>query len=104
MSEISQKQIEEANQTREALRIAFEQFYSNLAGFLQRLNIEPTMKSYCAMNFDQGAFWAREGINAMFKTFQAPSQGSQSNQPEGDKKEEEVKENSEPKQEEKPQE
>lgn len=98
MSEISpaQKQIEEADQTREALRQAFEQFYLNLANFLQRLNMNPQVKTFCSMNFDQGAYWAREGIHAMFRTFQSPSQENQNDKPDNegseDKQEEKLQE------------
>lgn len=89
MSELTPEQVQEINQTRAALRHGFEQVFSNLASYLQKLNLHPQMKTFCLMNFDQGAFWAREGIASMPLSFQ-PKEATASKEGKEEKKEEAV--------------
>lgn len=48
-----------------ALLQSFAQFYTNLTGFLNKLNLHPNLKSYAIQNLDQGAMWAREAISIL---------------------------------------
>lgn len=49
-------------QTKLALIQALSQFSGNMISFLNKLNLNPTLKSHCFMNLDQATFWAREAI------------------------------------------
>lgn len=68
MTDISnelEETLEEHQNTRIALNQAFAKFYNDLTGFLNRLNLNPSLKSFCFMNLDQGAMWAREAISIL---------------------------------------
>jgi hypothetical protein len=43
----------------------FSELYGNLVKFLNKMPLNHHLKSHCFMNFDQGAFWARECIAHM---------------------------------------
>lgn len=53
------------DQTKLALIQGFDQLYVNLCSFVNKLTLEPTLRSYAAMNLDQGADWIRKAIQVM---------------------------------------
>lgn len=65
MSEMTPEQkeiLENEKNTRMALQIAFKKIYDEMIFFLHKLNLNPQLKSFCFMNFDQGAMWAQNAI------------------------------------------
>ena len=83
-------------QMKQALIQGFNSLYKGLTDYILKLQTAPHLQSFCLMNLDQGAMWAREAIAAMPLTFQAPANETK---PEEEKKEEasqEAKEESAP--------
>lgn len=60
-------------QTKLALIQALGQFSGNMISFLNKLDLNPTLKSHCFMNLDQATFWAREAIAAMQLNLSTPN-------------------------------
>lgn len=98
-------QFQQDQQTRAALQQAFAQFYGNVISFLQKLSFPENIKLYMYQNLDQGAMWAKVGIDALQFNFQSQAPTApQESKPEDEAKEEAPKEACESQQEEKPQE
>ncbi len=43
----------------------YAELYMNLIKFIHKLPLNPRMRDYAFMNFDQGSFWIREAMSAM---------------------------------------
>lgn len=70
---MSQEKAIQDQQMREAFHQSYIKFYSDMISFLNRLPLNPQIKAYCFMNFDQGSMWAREAIaNIQFETSPVP--------------------------------
>ena len=81
------------DQTKLALIQALNNFSGNLISFLNKLNLNPTLKSYCFMNLDQASFWAREAIAHMQLNFPAEEKTDQETMPVTEITQEVVQEN-----------
>lgn len=60
--EVKTEDVPAINPRREAM-IRFNEHCAIMVRVLHSTPIHPTLRSYANMNFDQFAFWVREGIN-----------------------------------------
>lgn len=60
------KSIEQQSQEmRKMMAESFDTLYLNLINFLNKLPLNNALRSHSYMNFDQGAYWAREAMRHM---------------------------------------
>lgn len=61
MTELEKQNLELKNMFHDT----YAELYMNLIKFINKLPLNPRMKDYAFMNFDQGSFWIREAMQAM---------------------------------------
>jgi hypothetical protein len=52
-------------QLRELFTQGLNAIYTNLVTYINKLNLNPQLKSYAFMNLDQGIYWTQLGINSL---------------------------------------
>jgi len=61
-------------QSRQVFLETYDQLYSNIVNFLNRLDLHPVLKSHCFQNLDQGSYWARQAISQLQFNFSQASE------------------------------